>query len=72
MLIKYQPLKKNHMEKKKLKYFTGYNDDDAIRILCIKLPQMVGYIKCFDSNKTTSFKVINNKLLKKYNKIWKE
>ena len=33
---------------------------------------MVGYIKCFDNNKTTSFKVINNKLLKKYTKIWKE
>ena len=32
---------------------------------------MVGYVKCFDSNKTTSFKVIDNKLLKKYTKIWK-
>ena len=25
---------------------------------------------CFDSNKTMSFKVSDNKLLKKYNKIW--
>ena len=44
------------------KYFIGYNDDDAIRSLCIKLPQMIGYVKCFDSNKTMSFKVSDNKL----------
>ena len=31
---------------------------------------MICYIKHFDSNKTMSFKVIDNKLLKKYNKIW--
>ena len=51
-------------------YFIGYNDDDVIRPLCIKLSQMVGYVKHFDSNKTVSFKVSDNKLLKKYNKIW--
>ena len=31
---------------------------------------MIGYIKNFDSNKTMSFKVSDNKLLTKYNKIW--
>ena len=31
---------------------------------------MIGYVKHFDSNKTMSFKLIDNKLLKKYNKIW--
>ena len=31
---------------------------------------MAGYVKCFDSNKTISFKVADNKLIKKYNKIW--
>ena len=31
---------------------------------------MIGYVKCFDSNKTMSFKVIDNKLLVKYTKIW--
>ena len=31
---------------------------------------MIGYVKCFDSNKTMSFKMTHNKLLKKYNKIW--
>ena len=50
-----------------LKYFVGYNDDDAIRPLCIKLHQMVGYVKHFNSSKTMSFKVGDNKLLKKYN-----
>ena len=53
-----------------LKYFIGCNDDDAIRPLCIKLPQMIAYVKNFDSNKTMSFKVGDNKLLKKYNRIW--
>ena len=51
--------------KSSLKYFIGYNDDDVIRLICIKLPQVIDYVKCFDSNKTMSFKVINNKLLKK-------
>ena len=31
---------------------------------------MIGYVKHFDSNKTMSFKVTDNKLLKKCNKIW--
>ena len=31
---------------------------------------MIGYVKNFDSNKTMSFKVSDNKLLKKYNEIW--
>ena len=33
---------------------------------------MIGYVKQFDSNKTMSFKVDDNKLLKKYNKIWEK
>ena len=49
---------------KSTKYFIAYNDD-VIRPLCIKLPQMIGYVKCFDSNKTMSFKVTDKKLLKK-------
>ena len=53
-----------------LKYFIGYNNNDVIRPLCIKLPQMIGYVKCFDSNKTMSFKASVKKLLKKRNKIW--
>ena len=40
-------------KKSSFKYFLGYNDDDdVIRPLCIKLSQMIGYVKHFDSNKT--------------------
>ena len=77
MLIKYQLQKKKYGINKSIKYFIGYNDDDddddddVIRPVCIKLPQMIGYVKCFDSNKTMSFKTIGNKLLKVYTEIWK-
>ena len=50
--------KETYGKKGSLKHFIGYNDDDVIRSLCIKLSQMIGHIKCFDSNKTMSFKVI--------------
>ena len=36
------------------------------------LLQMIGYVKCFQSNKTMSFKISDNKLMKKYNKIWEK
>ena len=64
--------KESYGTRNSLKYFIEYNDDDVVRPLCIKLPQMIGYVKHFDSNKTVSFKVGDNKLLKKYNKIWKK
>ena len=62
--------KESYGSKNSFKYFIGYKNDDVIRPVCIKLPQMIGYVKCFDSNKIMSFKVTDNKLLKKYNKIW--
>ena len=31
--------KASHGTKNSIKYFIGYNDDDTIRPLCIKLPQ---------------------------------
>ena len=61
--------KESYGKKNLLKYFFGFNDDDVIRPLFIKLPQMIEYVKQFDSNKTMSFKAIDNKLLKNYNKI---
>ena len=64
--------KESYGIKNSLKYFIGYNDADVIRPLCIKLPQMIGYVKHFDTNKTMSFKVGDNKLLKKENKIWEK
>ena len=54
---------------KSFKYFTEYNGNDDIRPSCIMLHQMISYVKCFESNKITSFKVSDNKLLKKYNQI---
>ena len=58
-------------QKNSFNYFIEHNDDDVIRPLCIKLPQMIGYVKYFESNKTMSFKISDKKLLKKYNQIWK-
>ena len=52
------------------KYFIGYNDNDVIRALCTKLPQMIGYVKSFERNMTMSFKISDKQLLKKYNQIW--
>ena len=52
------------------KYFIGYNDNDNIRPLCIRLPQMTGYARKFSENATMSFIVKDKKLLKKYSKIW--
>ena len=31
---------------------------------------MIDYVKCFDSNETMSFKVIEKQLLKRYIKPW--
>ena len=61
--------KESYGTQNSLKYFTGYDDDSAIRQLCIKLPQIIGFVKCFDSKKTMSFKATYKKLLKKYTKI---
>ena len=60
--------KESYGTKNSLEYFIGYNDDDVIRPLFIKLSQMIGYVKHFHSNKLMSFKVIDSKLLKKYAK----
>ena len=57
--------------KNSFKYFIGYNDNDVIRLLCIKLPQMTGYVRKSEGNTTMSFKISDKQLLKKYNQIWK-
>ena len=46
--------------KNALKYFIGYNDNDVIRPLCLRLPKMAGSAKNFNENATTPFRV-NNK-----------
>ena len=52
--------------KNSFKYFIRYNDN-VIRPLCIKLPQIIGYVRKFEGNTTMSFKISNKKLLKMYN-----
>ena len=61
--------KESYGKKGSIKYYVGYNDEDVIRPLCVKFPQIVGYVKNFDGNKMMSFKVNDKKMLKKYNKI---
>ena len=48
--------KESYGTKNSLKYFVGYNDNDIIRPLCIRLPQMTGYARTFDENATMSFR----------------
>ena len=62
--------KESYSNKNSFKYFIGYNDNDIIRPVCIKLPQMTGYTRKFDENATMSFIVKDKQLLKKYTKIW--
>ena len=64
--------KESYGNKNSFKYFIGYNDNDVIRPLCIRLPQMTGYARKFDENATMSFIVKNKQLLKKYTKIWEK
>ena len=58
--------------KSSIKYLIGYNNNDVIRPLCIKLPQMTGYVRKSEGNTTMSFKISDKQLLKKYNQIWKK
>ena len=55
-----------------LKYFIEYIDNDIIRPLCIRLPQMTGCARKFDENATMSFIAKDKKLLKKYSKTWEK
>ena len=64
--------KESYGKQSSFKYFLGCNGDDVITPLCIKLLQVTGHVKHFDSNKTTSFKVNDNRLFKKYTKIWRK
>ena len=53
------------------KYFIGYKEGEIVKPLCIILPQMTGYIKCFENGgKNMSFVIKENDVLDKYNEIW--
>ena len=60
------------------KYFIGYNDNDVIRPLFVKLPKTTSYINKFKDKKTkittttTSLMVKDKQLFKNYNKIWEK
>ena len=64
--------KEVYSKKNSFKYFIGYNENDVIRPLCIKLPQIIQYVKCFDDNKIMTFKTTDKKVLKKYDTIWEK
>ena len=65
--------KEQYGKNNSLIYFIGYNDNNVIRPLCLKLSKMTGYINEFNENKITmSLMVKDKQLLKNYNKIWKK
>ena len=35
------------------KYFIGYKEEEIVKPLCLILPQMTGYIKCFKTEEKT-------------------
>ena len=52
------------------KYLIGHKENDIVRLLCIILPQMSGYIKYFENGeKNMSFMIKDDNVLVKYNKI---
>ena len=66
------PKEEPYSTKNSFKYFIGYNDNNLIRPLCIKLPQMTRCVRKFEGNTTMSFKISDKQVLKKYYQIWKK
>ena len=53
------------------KYFIGYQEGEIVKPLCIILPQMSGFIKCFENGgKIKSFLIKDDEVWNKYDKIW--
>ena len=53
------------------KYFCGYLNNDVIKLLCVILPQMNGYLKYFnDGGNNMSLVTDDEKVYEKYNEIW--
>ena len=53
-----------------LKYFISYKEGENVKLLCIILPQMAGYIKYFENGGENKSFVIKDDVLDKYNEIW--
>ena len=52
-------------------YFIDYQEDGIVKLLCIILPQMSGYIKYFEKcGRDMPFFVRDDNVLDKYNEIW--
>ena len=55
---------------KGFKYSIGYKDDNIIKLLCVILHQMSGYIKYFENGgKKIVFMIEDDSVLIKYNEI---
>ena len=53
------------------KYFIGYQEGGIVKLLCIILPRMSGYIKYFEnSGKNMSFLIKDDEVWEKYDKMW--
>ena len=64
------PDKLKHSEEG-FKYFTGYQEDEIVKPLCIISPQMNGYIKYFENGgKNMSFLIKNSEVWEKCDNIW--
>ena len=70
--------KVSYSKNNSFKYFIGYNDNDIIRPLFVKLPQTTSYINKFKDKKTKittttmSLMVKGKQLFKNPNKIWEK
>ena len=64
--------KETYGKNNSLIYFIGYNDNDVIRPLYLKLSKMTSYINGFNENKNTimPLRINDEQLFKKYNKMW--
>ena len=64
--------KETYGKNNSLIYFIGYNDNDVIRPLFLKLSKMTSYINGFNENKNTimPLRINDEQLFKKYNKMW--
>ena len=62
----------NHNNNNGSRYFIGYQEGEIVKPLCIILPQMSGYIKCFEyGSMNMSFLIKDDdEVQEKYKQIW--
>ena len=52
------------------KYFIGYKEGEIVKLFCIILPQMTGYMKYFENGDKNMCFIIKDDVLDKCNEIW--